>query len=40
MHYIIIYIYVIKKTVCVCCAVKIKQKIQRLLNEFLYSCNT
>ena len=33
---IYIYIYMNKKPVCMCCAVKIKQKTQRLFDEFSY----
>ena len=38
--YIYIYIYEQKTSVCMCHAVKIKQKTQRLFDEFSYFFNT
>ena len=35
--YVCIYVNELETSVCMCCVVKIKQKTQRLFDEFLYS---
>ena len=37
--YIYIYVYMNKKPVSLCCVVKVKQKTQRVFDEFSYSFN-